>query len=1102
MSPQYEKRKSARRAIVFGLALIGAGSLLWNSPAQAEVLPTVFDWRVSTAPANMVGKILNQGAYGACWTFGAMASYESSWVKQMAENGTPVSAHPFFSERYHAWTAYAHPSEEPNDTAPLHDKSKLERNKDPVYDQGGYPFTSVHTMVVNGVVSSAQCAYRQKDMEPVPKRLTPDGTLHDMYGFAKDNKGSVNSREDLRKRVKELIKDYGAVLAHYDYAEAGTIGSEIYNKAVPKEPEPHAIALVGWDDDYEFQNFKGPDGKKIYDAWILRNSWGTDYGDNGYYYVSYKDVTLNDVYFLNAELDSGRYTIADGNFGWTGDRSAYQYPFNDCQISVASANRAADNEMVKALSFYTSNPGINYTVTIRSGSTPGAGQVLVEQSGTFGADGDGTSKWEGWRTVDLKSFVFLPKDKAYVVEITTQNPDTKIMAGSYFAIVSTTIPGDALLNRTYIYNPETGTWADVAVIGRTWNEGDPQNYAADIMVRAKESNGANGGDFTVGWLDDGGAGGSEIYLGAADELYGADALSADRRTLSNMTVSLGKDVANVYAGSITGEGGVTKNGPGFLALNGQNTYSGDTIVEAGSLSVNGSLESAVTVEQGATLQGSGVIRNSVTNRGSVAPGNSIGTLTVEGSYTQDATGILQLEGDFEGGDKLKVTGTASLNGMVYYKPEGYFANGKNTLKLENFIEADTLSFGENFVVSGDFLELWSMELSPLEAESGATDLVYLAVRAPHVYSAIAATPGGLAAGKALDNAVLEELTDDAAELLGEIDFAENEAIAAKMFDQLHPEDYDILLYSALANNQRLSGMISDRMTGSSAPSGQLWNWYFQPFGATARQNGWSGYGGYKSQSSGVLIGGDKRRGNWTWGVHGGFIHDGASVYSPSYLSSNSDGGFIGVQAKHAKDPEKGLFFYGLARAGWDRYETSRSVSVGDYERINGAKWTGFSGAVEIGAGWNSKKGSATLTPVAALNYAVVTRPSVTESCSAGNGSALNLNSTKYESLRSSLGVKANFAGGTLNNGTTYSVHVSALWHHEFLDRSHDYGWVLIGGRTSSTWRGNAGSDSVALALGAEFGSTEKFSVRAAVGTEVFRSGYSDFGGSLRFEWKF
>lgn len=66
MSPNCEKRKSARRAIAFGLALISAGSLLLNSPAQAETLPAVFDWRDSAAPANMVGEILNQSAYGTC----------------------------------------------------------------------------------------------------------------------------------------------------------------------------------------------------------------------------------------------------------------------------------------------------------------------------------------------------------------------------------------------------------------------------------------------------------------------------------------------------------------------------------------------------------------------------------------------------------------------------------------------------------------------------------------------------------------------------------------------------------------------------------------------------------------------------------------------------------------------------------------------------------------------------------------------------------------------------------------------------------------------------------------------------------------------------
>ena len=261
-------------------------------------------------------------------------------------------------------------------------------------------------------------------------------------------------------------------------------------------------------------------------------------------------------------------------------------------------------------------------------------------------------------------------------------------------------------------------------------------------------------------------------------------------------------------------------------------------------------------------------------------------------------------------------------------------------------------------------------------------------------------------------------------------------------DQLHPEAYVSLLYSAMDNSHRLSGMIADRMTSRNVPTGYKMNWYFQPFGTISRQNDWGGYGGFKSQSSGVLIGGEKRRGDWTLGVHGGFIHDGTSVWAASPLSSTSDGGFIGLQAKRAADPEKGLFLYGLARVGWDRYETTRSVALSDSCRENGAKWTGFSGAVEIGAGWNHKSGKTMLTPVAALNYSMVTRPGFSE---IGSGSALNLDSADYQSLRSSLGVKVSFMEGRMDKGVKYALDASALWHHEFLDRGPRYDWTLLGG---------------------------------------------------------
>jgi outer membrane autotransporter protein len=118
-----------------------------------------------------------------------------------------------------------------------------------------------------------------------------------------------------------------------------------------------------------------------------------------------------------------------------------------------------------------------------------------------------------------------------------------------------------------------------------------------------------------------------------------------------------------FATGLTGSGGLAKQGLGTLNLTGNSTYTGGTAVLAGTLAINGSVAGNVAVGSAGTLGGNGTIAGSVINTGTLAPGNSIGLLTVNGSYTQMAGSTYQVEVNNTGqGDRINVGGAAAIQG--------------------------------------------------------------------------------------------------------------------------------------------------------------------------------------------------------------------------------------------------------------------------------------------------------------------------------------------------------------------------------------------------------------------------------------------------------
>jgi len=157
--------------------------------------------------------------------------------------------------------------------------------------------------------------------------------------------------------------------------------------------------------------------------------------------------------------------------------------------------------------------------------------------------------------------------------------------------------------------------------------------------------------------------GGTFNLNGNNQTVGALSGTGGILALGNGALTTDTASNTTLASPITGAGGLTKQGLGTLNLTGTNTYTGPTSITAGTLAVNGSLTSNVTVGAAGTLGGNGTIAGLVTNNGIIAPGNSIGTLTINGNFVQNAGSIYQVQVNPAGqSDRINTSGTATING--------------------------------------------------------------------------------------------------------------------------------------------------------------------------------------------------------------------------------------------------------------------------------------------------------------------------------------------------------------------------------------------------------------------------------------------------------
>lgn len=164
--------------------------------------------------------------------------------------------------------------------------------------------------------------------------------------------------------IKRAILSYGAVSAAIYYI--GECFNSKTNSYCCYEAigANHAVAIVGWDDNYSASNFKlgGPEGDG---AWIVRNSWGSNWGNNGYFYVSYYDRT-----FAMPSLGNGAYAIIlndtiryDKNYQYDIGGVTDQFLNSSSQVWYKNVFTASSDEFLAAVSTHFDNV-CNWTASV------------------------------------------------------------------------------------------------------------------------------------------------------------------------------------------------------------------------------------------------------------------------------------------------------------------------------------------------------------------------------------------------------------------------------------------------------------------------------------------------------------------------------------------------------------------------------------------------------------------------------------------------------------------------------------------------------------------------------------------------------------------
>lgn len=438
-----------------------------KSPKQflstySEELPTSYDSRNT----GILNAARAQNPWGTCWAFASLGIMESAMIRQGLAEQYGVD----LAERHLAYfvanTGYDELGNASGDTITNDPASEY-------LDSGGNIYhAAMKLMNWHGAAAEADFPYSYEFPADLEKESAQSAIAHMKNCYLLNTQ--ANDSESILA-VKQMIKEYGAVAWSYYHSDSYLNYSTHAYYNWERSGTNHAIVVVGWDDNFPKEYF-GTSGDATTQptddgAWIVRNSWGDDWQEDGYFYVSYEDVSMGSGNPVAAMVVNPADDY-DNNYFYSNTTALSHYGgFYKVAQVYQIKGMEAEQEKIRAISIMLAGAGTEYSIQIYKNPTLTDGVVTDPESGTamLLTPVTGVTSYAGVYTIELPTPVTLSADDYAAVVISFPNGDGNVFADKtttgYFVGCSRDYVNDTSMGQSFNTYSSTGSLQDLGQNG-------------------------------------------------------------------------------------------------------------------------------------------------------------------------------------------------------------------------------------------------------------------------------------------------------------------------------------------------------------------------------------------------------------------------------------------------------------------------------------------------------------------------------------------------------------------------------------------------------------------------------------------------------------